>query len=60
VSAPTATNYLLQHAAGSGKSYTIAALAAALLDTVSELTTHTAAAWIVDCPVLCVQTCFIQ
>lgn len=34
-SSPTATNYLLQHAAGSGKSLTIAALAAALLDTVS-------------------------
>jgi hypothetical protein len=29
-------NYLLQHAAGSGKSLTIAALAAALLQTVSE------------------------
>jgi predicted GTPase len=35
VSCPTATNYLLQHAAGSGKSLTIAALAAILLDTVS-------------------------
>jgi type I site-specific restriction-modification system R (restriction) subunit len=35
--APTATNYLLQHAAGSGKSLTIAALAAALLDTVSTV-----------------------
>lgn len=35
--APAATNYLLQHAAGSGKSLTIAALAAALLRTVSWL-----------------------
>lgn len=37
--APSATNYLLQHAAGSGKSLTIAALAAALLDTVSSSVT---------------------
>jgi hypothetical protein len=48
-SAPTATNYLLQHAAGSGKSLTIAALAAALLDTVSDHTMLLLLLLLVEC-----------
>jgi hypothetical protein len=36
---PQATNYLLQHSAGSGKSLTIAAMVATLLRMVSNTTT---------------------